>query len=115
MEANNTAPAALDFNARMNAWEAAFAAYSASQTDDAWHALDAVCVALCVTNPIPAPAAFVPHRKPAAGSACAVCGCAAKNLRTALHARTMPREGISAAFTKRVQTPHGLDANWVPV
>lgn len=111
-----TTNAAQTYAARLASWETAWGAYiDSDRSADAWAALDAACVAIGETNPIPAPAAFIPHRKPAQGVACAVCGCAAKSLRTALHARSMPRERLSSTYTKRVQTPHGLDANWVAI
>jgi len=115
METVNSAPAALSFNDRLNVWESAWGAYVASdRSADAWYALDAACVSINERNPIPEPPAFIPHRKPVAGAPCSICGCASKSLRTAMHARTMPRERLSATFTKRVPTPWGLDANWVP-
>jgi len=108
METNRT------FAARLAAWETAWNTYVASdRSADGWAALDAACVALGETNPIPPPAAFRTHRKPTASGPCPICGCASKTLRTAPHARTMPREQNAPAFTKRVQTPHGLDAAWV--
>ena len=117
MEAINTAPAALDFNARMAAWEAAFAAYSASQTDAAWETLDAVCVDLCVTNPIPAPAAYEYHAKPVGGGPCPVCGCAKKGLR-ASHRKIMPREGnysLGWRYIKSVSVCFGTDRAEAPI
>ena len=113
MDTTNTAAI---FTARLAAWETAWGAYIESdRSADAWFALDAACVAIGETNPIKPPAAFWSHRKPNAAGPCAICGCASKSLRTAKHARTMPRDRAAAAYTKLVTVPFGNDGEWVAI
>ncbi len=106
---NNTAPSA-DFATRLTGWETVWGAYVADGSDANWHAMDAWCAANGETNPIPAPAAYRYHDKPAGGGACTVCGVAHKGLR-ARHRKVAPSDRTfrSARFVKIVKVCFGTD------
>ena len=100
---------ALDFATRLAAWETAWDAYlTAGQTDDAWEALELECRRIGERNPIPAPAAFQWHAKPAGGGPCKVCGCATPRLR-AEHVRVAGK-----GYVKTVSVCFGTDSMEVP-